>query len=150
MSYSYVDLRREAIFESVPARTDLAGFLLIHFKHYTENVPELENATSEIDIITKKALKTPIFASTQLDVYEGRAALADRKTNKVAATSRRRAFAAESRYDASATEGAYEVFPENTAAYERYESSGSYSDAPPGYGEDWDFCKHELRRFLPA
>ena len=28
MSYSYVDLRREAIFESVPARTDLAGFLL--------------------------------------------------------------------------------------------------------------------------
>ena len=52
---------------------------LIHFKHYTENSPELENATSKIDIITK-ALKTPISVSNQLDVYEGRAALlADRK-----------------------------------------------------------------------
>ena len=45
---------------------------LVHLKHYTENVPELENATSEIDIITK-ALK----ASNQLGVYEGRTALAD-------------------------------------------------------------------------
>ena len=38
MSYSYVDLRREAIFESVPARTDLAGFLLhvlIFFSSYS-------------------------------------------------------------------------------------------------------------------
>ena len=121
---------------------------LIHFKHHTENVPELENATSEIDIITK-AFKTPVSASTQLDVYEGRAALADRKTNKVAATSRRRAFATESRYEASATEGAYEVFPDNAAAFELYESSGSYGDEPPGYGEEYDFCEGELYRWVP-
>ena len=31
--------------------------------------------------------------------------------------------------------------PENTEAYELYESSGSYGDAPPGYGEEYDFCE---------
>ena len=82
---------------------------LVHFKHYTENVPELENTTSEISII-RKALKTPISASNQLDVYKGRAALADQKSNKVTAMSRRRAFATESHYEAFKTEGAYEVF----------------------------------------
>ena len=99
-----------------------------------------KNATSETNIITK-ALKTPISASNQLDVYKGRAALADRKTNKVAATSRRRAFATESRREAFATEGANEVFPKNAEAYELYESSGSYSDEPPGYDKEWDFCE---------
>ena len=83
-------------------------------------------------------MKQPFSA---FDVYKGRAALADRKINKVAATSRRRAFATDSRYEASATEGAYEVFPENTAAYELFESSGSYSDEPRGYGEEYDFCE---------
>ena len=115
---------------------------LVHFKHYTENVPELKNATSKIDIITK-ALKTPIFASNQLNVYVGCAALADHKSNKLAATSRRKSFTTESRYEAFETEGAYGVFPDSVDACVIFETSGTndIDDDVPRNEVNYDYCE---------
>ena len=75
---------------------------------------------------------------------EGRAALDDHKSNKVAATSCCKAFVTERRYEVFETEGTYEVFLENAEAYEIFEFTGIYGDngeEPTGYGEEYDFCK---------